>query len=199
MMYYKIINNRQVFSSCKVIKLNGRDVSNPTAEMIDQAGWQVFVPPIVPPQPQTDPDFSQVMAAVKKMLSTETSELSDEDALDVAALFPTWVSKLPADPLNPKPDDTLPTGYRVWYDGKLYKVLQPHVPQNTWTPDHAQSLYAVISIEEIPDWEQPSSTNPYMTGDKVKHNGIVWESKVDNNVWEPGVVADNIWHNTTND
>lgn len=26
----------------------------------------------------------------------------------------------------------------------------------------------------IPEWEQPDSTNPYMAGDKVAHNGKTW-------------------------
>ena len=41
--------------------------------------------------------------------------------------------------------------------------------------------------EEVAEWVQPDSTNPYMTGDRVLHNGLTWESTVDNNVWEPGV------------
>lgn len=34
---------------------------------------------------------------------------------------------------------------------------------------------------------EEDSTNPYMTGDKVTHNGKTWVSIVDNNVWEPSV------------
>lgn len=41
--------------------------------------------------------------------------------------------------------------------------------------------------EEVAEWVQPDSTNPYMMGDRVLHNGSTWESTVDNNVWEPGV------------
>ena len=52
-------------------------------------------------------------------------------------------------------------GDRVLYDSVLYKVLQ--------------------------EWEQPESTNPYMKGDKVTHNGKTWVSNIDNNVWEPSV------------
>jgi hypothetical protein len=36
-------------------------------------------------------------------------------------------------------------------------------------------------------WQQPDSTNGYMRGDKVTHNGFVWISDLDNNVWEPGI------------
>ena len=93
-MYYKIISDRTVFSNCKTIELDGHFVSNPTAEQISQAGFAPYVPPIVPPQPQTEPGYDQIIQAVKKMLSTETEELSDEDALEVAALFPTFVSKI---------------------------------------------------------------------------------------------------------
>ena len=41
--------------------------------------------------------------------------------------------------------------------------------------------------ETITEWEQPDSTNPYMQGDKVTHNGKTWISDIDGNVWEPGV------------
>lgn len=39
--------------------------------------------------------------------------------------------------------------------------------------------------EEIPEWTQPDASNPYMTGDKVTYEGVVYESTIDNNVWSP--------------
>lgn len=188
-MYYKIIGGRQVFSACKTIQTNeGAWVSNPSEEQILDAGWLPYVPPEVIPEPQEEPGFGEVIEAVKRMLSSSAEELSDEEALEVAALFPTWVSKLPEDPLNPKPEDTLTVGYKVWYDTKLYKVLQPHVPQENWTPDKSPSLYTRVSIEEWPEWVQPTGAHDaYMTGDKRTHNGKRWESEIDYNVYEPGV------------
>ena len=179
-MYYKIINNRTVFSNCKTIQTNnGTWISNPTAEQIADAGWLPYEPPVVPPSPQIEPDLEQVMEAVKKILSSETTALSDEDALNVAALFPTWSSKV---------GEEVQAGERLWYDGKLYKVVQTHTAQGDWTPDATPALYTEVSIEEIPEWVQPiGSTGLYMTSDKVKHNGSTWESTVDNNSWEPGV------------
>lgn len=76
------------------------------------------------------------------------------------------------------------------YDSVLYKVLQAHTSQADWMPDVSVSLFAKILIPDptvIPEWEQPESTNPYMKGDKVTHNGKTWVSNIDNNVWEPGV------------
>ena len=80
-------------------------------------------------------------------------------------------------------------GQYVQYDGVLYKVLQSHSRQETWTPDVASSVYAKVLIdptgETIPEWEQPDSTNAYMTGDKVRFEGVVYESTMDNNIWSP--------------
>lgn len=106
--------------------------------------------------------------------------LSDEDALQIPLLYEPW-----------KPDTEYnEVGKRVQYNGVLYSVLIAHTSQETWTPDVSPSLFARVLIPDptvIPDWVQPDSTNPYMTGDKVKHNGSTWQSDVDNNVWEPGV------------
>ena len=67
-----------------------------------------------------------------------------------------------------------------------------HTSQNTWTPDITPSLWTKVLIPDpniIPKWEQPESTNPYMKGDKVIHNGITYESLIDNNIWEPGIIG----------
>lgn len=180
MMYYKIINDRMVFSQCLTIQNNeGLWVSNPTAEMIEEAGWLPYTPPIVPHQPQMGPDYEQVMEAVKKILSAETNELSDEEALEVAALYPTWSSKI---------DSEISVGERLWYDGKLWKVIQAHTVQESWTPDVSASLFTEVSIEEFQEWRQPlGSEDAYHLGDKVKHKDKHWISDVDNNVWEPGI------------
>lgn len=104
---------------------------------------------------------------------------TDEQALKVPSLYPAW-----------KPGMDCKAGDRVQHRGVLYKVLQAHTSQETWKPDAAPSLFSIVLIPEpgtIPEWVQPSSTNPYMAGDKVMHNGKTWVSDIDNNVWEPGV------------
>lgn len=115
--------------------------------------------------------------------------LTDEQALTVPIIFPAWRG----DGLS------YAAGDRVMYGGVLYKCLQAHTSQSTWTPTDAPSLWAKVLIPtpgEIPEWEQPSSTNPYAKGDKVKHNGKTWISNLDGNVWEPGVYG---WTEVTSD
>lgn len=178
MMYYKMIGDRQVFSDCRNIQTNeGVWISNPTEEQIAAAGWLEYVPPVIPPQPQTDPDIDTMMEAVKRMLANSTESLSDEDALNVAALFPTWVSKM---------GQAVNVGERYWYDGKLWKVIQQHTVQDDWTPDTAASLFVEVSIEEWPQWVQPQGAqDAYMIGDKVTFEGVHYVSLIDNNVWSP--------------
>lgn len=40
--------------------------------------------------------------------------------------------------------------------------------------------------EDIPEWVQPTGAHDaYQTGDKVRYNGVVYESLIDGNVWSP--------------
>ena len=82
-----------------------------------------------------------------------------------------------------------PVGRYITHNDILYKVLTEHTSQAEWTPDVSPSLFAKVLIdpsgETIPEWVQPDSTNAYMTGDKVKFEGLVYESLIDNNIWSP--------------
>lgn len=112
--------------------------------------------------------------------------VTDEQAIEFVALYPEW-----------KVDVVYTAGQRVLYNDILYKVLQEHTSQADWTPDEAVSLYAkvLVSIDgTILAWVQPDSTNPYMRGDKVLHNGKTWESQIDMNVWEPDTIGtETLW------
>ena len=104
---------------------------------------------------------------------------TDEMSLQVPNLYPTWKTEV---------DYT--TGDRVLYENVLYKVLQNHTSQETWTPIDAPSLFVQVLIPDediVPEWVQPDSTNGYMTGDKVTYEGKTYISTVDNNVWAPGL------------
>lgn len=122
---------------------------------------------------------------LRAAMDAAAAALTDEQALKAAAIYPLWNSS--AD---------YAAGDRVRYDGVLYKCLQAHTAQPSWTPTAAPSLWAKVLTSDtgapLP-WEQPESTNPYMKGDKVTHAGKTWVSTIDNNVWEPGVYG---WEET---
>lgn len=125
---------------------------------------------------------------VRNVMDTVGAMLTDEQAATVADLFPLWNATA-----------TYAADTRVRYNGMLYKCLQAHTAQETWNPADAPSLWAKVLTDSsgaILPWEQPDSTNPYMTGDKVTHNGKTWVSTIDNNVWEPSVYG---WEEVTGD
>ena len=113
----------------------------------------------------------------RPIIEQAMQSVDDATALDAVNLFPKWeVGKVYA----PK------TRFR--YNNILYSVLTEHTSQSDWTPDNAPSLFAKVLIPDanvIPEREQPDSTNAYMTGDKVRYNGVVYVSVIDNNVWSP--------------
>lgn len=116
---------------------------------------------------------------LRSMIEKASVSLSDDDAISVPELFPHW-----------KTDTDYVVGDRVSYEETLYKCLQSHTSQSTWTPDASPSLWVRVDdpSQEFPEWIQPvGSADAYALGAKVSHNEKHWISDYDNNVWEPGV------------
>lgn len=120
---------------------------------------------------------------LRSIILKATTSLSDSDALEAVELFPHYDVNI-----QYKKDDRF-----LWTDnGKLYKVLQAHTSAAEWKPDISPSLYVEVTPSGvIPVWRQPqSAVDAYMTGDKVHYpdaDSPVYESLIDNNVWEPCV------------
>lgn len=125
------------------------------------------------------PAFEEAVDEASIYLDTILPFLTDEQAAIIPNAWPVWTA-----------DWLYEVGDRVSYGAYAYKCLQAHSSQANWNPVDAPSLWAKLLTQQseeddIPEWEQPSSTNPYMTGDKVVYNGVVYESLIDNNTWSP--------------
>ena len=115
---------------------------------------------------------------LRPIIEAAMQSVDGQDALDAVELYPAWAAGI-----------AYPEGMKVRYGGVLYRCLTAHTSQEDWMPDVSPSLWAKVLVEEgeILPWEQPESTNPYSEGDKVTHDGKVWVSEIDGNIWEPGV------------
>lgn len=135
------------------------------------------------------------LRALRDLIEKVINGLNDTDAVTGTTLFPLWTDLLAEGYMFTTDDVT--NGFRCQYNGVLYKVLQSHTIQESWNPADSPSLFAQVLVPDedvVPEWVQPDSTNGYSTGDKVTHNGVVYESLVDNNVWEPGVSGtESLW------
>ena len=115
---------------------------------------------------------------LRPIIEQAMQSVDGQDALDAVELYPAWAVGI-----------AYPVGMKVRYGGVLYRCLTAHTSQEDWMPDVSPSLWAKVLVEEgeILPWEQPESTNPYSKGDKVTHDGKVWVSEIDGNIWQPGV------------
>lgn len=117
---------------------------------------------------------------LRELIEKASATLTDEEALDGIELFPRWSEESKAYSVN----------NRVSYEGTLFKCLQNHTSQSSWTPADAPSLWVRVDnpADEWPEWIQPlGSTDAYPLGAKVSYDGKHWISDIDNNIWAPGV------------
>lgn len=137
------------------------------------------------------PEGGTATDAAVELARIQARSLDDADAVRVAALYDEWSG----DGVD------YAVGDRVRFQGALVKCLQAHTSQPDWAPNAAASLWALILPGQDGSgvvagiWQQPDSTNGYSKGDKVIHDGHLWESVFDGaNVWEPGATGtESLW------
>lgn len=167
----------------------GYDVETEDAVFVDYMDTGIYIRAmyeIVPIEPTEEEQLieqtNKAMEVFNINFNDLLPDLTDEQALEMPLLFPKWQA-----------GKEYAVGDRVLYLDTLYKVLQAHTSQPGWEPDIAPSLFAKNLIVkdddgeqvDIPEFEQPDSTNPYMKGDKVRFEGKIYQSLIDNNVWSP--------------
>ena len=122
--------------------------------------------------------YMEEARAIRASISGLAEGADDEKLIDNKAAFPFWNGN----GVQYKAGDILQD------DDKLYRVVQAHRSQADWKPSLVPALFTEISLDEYPEWRQPTGAqDAYMKGDKCSHNGKHWISDVDNNVWEPSV------------
>lgn len=122
--------------------------------------------------------YMQKAEEIRKAINKFAENQTDETLIDNKAAFQLWSGN----GLEVK------AGEIYLYNDELYRVVQDHTTQPDWTPDITPALYTKISVEEFPQWVQPTGAqDAYKKGDKVTYDNKHWISTADNNVWQPGV------------
>ena len=121
--------------------------------------------------------------AYRNKIETAASTMTDETALTAVELFPAWaIGKAYA------------VNDRVRYNGALYKCIQANTSQSDWMPSATPALWKTVSIDEYPEWVQPTGAHDaYSTGDKVSYNGKHYVCTIDANTYAPDVYG---WEET---
>ena len=119
--------------------------------------------------------YTERARALRPYIEKSSVSLTDEDALQAVELFPQWVIK-----------HSYIVGERLQYNGVLYRVVQAHTSQADWTPDITPALFVVVSLDEWPEFVQPTGAHDaYKKGDKVTFEGKHYISLIDGNVYSP--------------
>ena len=115
---------------------------------------------------------------IRKAIDTFAENQTDETLIDNKAAFELW-----------RPGITAEKDKIYRYGENIYKCIQPHTTQEDWTPDKVPALFVKISLEEYPQWRQPTGAHDaYNKGAKVSDEGKRWISNKDVNVYKPGLV-----------
>ena len=113
---------------------------------------------------------------VRAAMDAAGAQLDDAAALDAMAIYPVW-----------EIGAAYAVNDRRRYGVNLYKCVQAHTSQADWTPDATPALWVKVSVEEWPEFVQPTGAHDaYNTGDKVTYNGKRYISLIDGNVYSPG-------------
>lgn len=125
----------------------------------------------------------QMAEQFRKAVQLFAASLSDETAMEIATVYDEWeVGK------------TYAVGAFIRYgennvgDPQLYKVAQAHTSQADWTPNATPALYTAVGLDDsgFPVWSQPTGAHDaYNKGDVVNHNGTLYVSLIDGNVYAP--------------
>lgn len=132
--------------------------------------------------------MNRLLAAeqLRRALQVFASTLSEDQALEIASVYPAWTAQA-----YYKTGDVISHGTNPVGDPQLYKVAQDHMSQDIYPPgEGTESLYTAFGLDEsgYPVWAQPSGAHDaYNTGDVVNYNGTLYRSKIDGNVWAPHV------------
>lgn len=115
-----------------------------------------------------------------------SKDLSEEQKDNILDQYPEW-----------KSDINYSVGDKVKRNGVVYEVIQAHRSQDDWKPESTSALYKQYfnlaiknedgtETEVIADFKQPTGAHDTCKkGDKVKFNGKIYRSKIDNNAYSP--------------
>jgi len=195
---------------------NGNQVSNPSEEMLLNAGYKYIISS-PPPTPQkggrwqevwfqrgneivvTDWEWIEIPVPLEEKVEALAVLALRDSGLDIdlgGSQVVDAISTLAWDKFDGaipdggdwKPGLRVISGQSVKYGGGEYEVTQGHITQADWPPDKIPALFKAKVLVGEP-WKQPAGAHDaYKVGDAVTYDGKLWESTVNANVYPPGTV-----------
>lgn len=181
-MKYAKMQNGKPFPFFGVLVKGGKFIKNPTEEELLSAGYLPIHENEEPASKdgyiksskwvQTDsaivkkwtvlPDRRPMsQSAVNKMLiyqQINTLEVDDNTAIRMRSFYPEWAE-----------NTAYAVGYKVQYNGKLWRVVQAHTAQIGWEPVNVPSLWTEVCETHSGTLEDPIPYNGNMALENSNH------------------------------
>lgn len=132
---------------------------------------------------------NQMRTATIMFINENAPNLTDEQALQLNLLFDEWVKGMDC-----KKD------HIVRHEGELYRIGQNHTTQEQWKPgdEGTTALYSQIKITEegYEVWKTWDGVSGIYRKDQIvedPEDGLLYKSKIDNNVWGPPHTTPDYW------
>lgn len=155
--YVKVINNSKTVKSRIqiIISKNGKNIYNPTEEMILADGWEEYVPPVIETHSEPRKSPLAIMQEIITEQYNSKTDISDKEALDRAIVIYDWAHYIG------KP---LTSGQVVVYDNKVYRVRQDiSEVLGIYPPSlSTAALYEVIVLTATGEENDPIQYTPPM-------------------------------------
>lgn len=125
----------------------------------------------------------QAAEQLRRALQMFAQTLTDEEAMEVAAVYPTYeVGKAY------KAGEMITYDVNAVGDPQLYRVVQDHTSQADWSPFSTPALYTPIGLDQkgYPIWSRPTGAHDaYNVDDIVDYNGTLYKSLINGNAYSP--------------
>lgn len=103
---------------------------------------------------------------LRPIIEQAMQSVNDSTAVQAVELYPKWAVGV-----------AYSVGFKVQYNGRLYKVIQPHTSQSDWTPDKVPSLFTEINETDKGTLDNPIPYNGNMElemGKYYSQYGVVY-------------------------
>lgn len=122
---------------------------------------------------------------LRRAIQLWAASLNDDSVMqEVAGVYPEWKAGV-----DYKAGDVVVFGVNQDQEPQLYRVLKAHLSADGAEPDKKDKLFSTVGFtaDGMPIWTKPlGDFDSYEEGDVVSHNGSMWTSVCDHNIWEPG-------------
>ena len=137
-----------------------------------------------------DDELAAAMHAIQAEHSRRTIlKLAQDNNAGLTDAYLTTIGRAPGQPWTQPvgAHDSYPLGWEVTHDGKDWTSLVAH---NVWTPGATGWREHTGDDGGPANWAPPTGAHDaYGLGNEVIHNGHLWRSEHEANVWEPGTAS----------